>query len=77
MSWLRRKLQDAGLRVYLARVAAEKLMRSQLLRIRSLSKDLRDNKSSIRRVKLMVLRIQPRKRLKDRGKRVTSVRKEW
>jgi hypothetical protein len=62
--------------VYLAREVAEKLKRSQL-RIRRLSKDLRDNKSSIRRARLMVLGVLPRKRPTDRGKRARSVRKEW
>jgi hypothetical protein len=73
MSWLRRKLQDAEPRVYLAREAAEKLKRSQL-RKRRLSKDLRNHKSSIRRVRLMGLL---RKRPRDRGKRARSVRKGW
>jgi hypothetical protein len=62
--------------VYLARVVAEKLKRSKL-RIRRLSKDLKDNKSSIRRARLMVLGALPRKRQRDLGKRARSVRKEW
>ena len=62
--------------MYLATEAAEKLKRTPL-RIRRLSKDLRDNKSSIRRVKLMVLGALLRKRPTDRRKRARSVRKEW
>ena len=76
MSWLGIKLQDAEPRAYLAREAAEKLKRRQL-RIRRLSKDLRDNKSSIRRAKLTVRGALPTKRPRDRGKRARSVRKEW
>ena len=60
--------------MYLAREAAEKLKRNQL-RKKRLSKDLRNHKSSIRRVRLMVL---PRKRPpRDREKRARSVRKGW
>lgn len=73
MSWLRRKTLDEEPRVYLAREAAEKLKRNQL-RKRRISKDLRNHKSSIRRVRLMGL---PRKRPRDRGKRVKSVKKGW
>ena len=47
------------------------------MRIRRLSKDLRDNKYSIRRARLMVRGSLPRKRPRDRGKRARSVRKEW
>lgn len=47
------------------------------MRIRRHSKDQRDNKSSIRRARLMVRGALPRKRPKDRGKRARSVRKEW
>ena len=60
--------------MYLAREAAEKLKRNQL-RKKRLSKDLRNHKSSIRRVRLMGL---PRKRPpRDREKRARSVRKGW
>ena len=47
------------------------------MRIRRLSKDLRDNKSSIRRARLMVRGSLPRKRPRDQEKRARSVRKEW
>ena len=73
MSWLRRKTLDAEPRVYLAREAAEKRKRNQL-RKRRLSKDLRDNKSSIRRVRLLM--VLPRKNPpRDPGKRARNVRK--
>ena len=73
MSWLRRKTLDEEPRVYLAREAAEKLKKKQL-RKRRISKDLRNHKSSIRKVRLLM--VLPRKRPpRDPGKRVRSVRK--
>ena len=61
--------------MYLAREAAEKRKRNQL-RKRRLSKDLRDNKSSIRGVRLLM--VLPRKSPpRDPRKRARNVRKGW
>jgi hypothetical protein len=59
--------------VYLAREVAEKRKRNQL-RKRRLSKDIRNHKSSIRRVRLLM--VLPRKRPpRDPGRRARNVRK--